>query len=203
MSYLLIVRHGRTAWNRVERFRGREDLDLDRVGVRQARATAQGLARWPATAIYTSPLKRTLKTAHIMAGTLGLDPIPLPLLVDIDYGDWQGLTPEEAARRDGDLYRLWLEAPHRVRFAGGEGLAEVRARARKAVHLVLSRHPGETVALVSHNVVCRVLILVLLGWRTSHFWQVAQDVAAINVFDLSRGRPAALLLNDTCHLKGI
>ena len=57
--------------------------------------------------------------------------------------------------------------------------------------------------LVTHKVVCKVLALVLLGWENSRFWQVEQDLTAISVFDFRRGQPSALLINDTCHLKGL
>jgi probable phosphoglycerate mutase len=121
----------------------------------------------------------------------------------MDFGDWTGLTLEQAARKDGQLYKLWQKAPHRVRFPGGEGLAEVRERVEAGVALVRERHPQETVVLVSHKVVCKVLALVLLGWENSRFWQVEQDLTAISVFDFRWGQPSALLINDTCHLKGI
>ena len=201
--YLVVVRHGRTEWNRVERFRGRANIGLDGVGVKQARAASRSLARYQPRAIYASPLERTARTAGVIGQALGLESVALPQLIDMDFGDWTGLTLEQAAQNDGQLYKLWLKAPHRVKFPGGEGLAEVRERVEAGVALVRERHPQETVVLVSHKVVCKVLALVLLGWENSRFWQVEQDLAAISVFDFRLGRPSALLINDTCHLKGL
>jgi len=201
LTRLVLVRHGRTEWNRVERYRGRADIDLDEVGRRQAEATAHRVAEWQVAAVYSSPLRRALFTAEIAARRLGLGVSVLPGLIDIDYGEWQGLTPDEAAARYGGLYASWLKSPQSVKFPGGEGLEEVRERASEAVYEVVGQHPRETVVLVSHKVVCQTLILSLLGLDNSHFWQIVQDNCAVNVFEVRGSTPSALLLNDTCHLR--
>ena len=118
--YLVVVRHGRTEWNRVERFRGRADIGLDGVGVEQARAASRSLARYQPRAIYTSPLERAARTAGVIGQALGLESVALPQLIDMDFGDWTGLTLEQAARKDGQLYKLWQKAPHRKQPRGRE-----------------------------------------------------------------------------------
>jgi broad specificity phosphatase PhoE len=187
----------------VERFRGRADIKLDEVGIKQAEAAAARIAEWQVLAVYSSPLRRALTTAEILAHPLGLEVKLLPGIIDIDYGEWQGLSPAEAAAKDGGLYSKWLESPHKVKFPGGESLAEVRERATSAVDGLIAQHPKETVVLVSHKVVCQILILSLLGLDNSHFWQITQDVCAVNLFEVRGGVPSALSLNDTCHLKGV
>ncbi|MCJ7655072.1 MAG: histidine phosphatase family protein [Dehalococcoidia bacterium] len=201
MTRLIVVRHGRTEWNRVERFRGRADIKLDEVGIKQAEAAASRIADWQVSAVYSSPLRRALATAEILVRPFGLEVKLLPGIIDIDYGEWQGLSPEEVAAKDGGLYSKWLESPHEVKFTGGESLTAVRERAASAVDGLIAQHPKETVVLVSHKVVCQILILSLLGLDNSHFWQIAQDVCAINLFEVRGGVPSALSLNDTCHLK--
>jgi len=203
LTRLVVVRHGRTEWNRVERFRGRADIELDEVGMKQAEATAGRIAEWQVSAVYSSPLRRALATAEVLARRFDLEVQSLPGIIDIDYGEWQGLSPDEAAAKDGALYSRWLKSPHKVKFAGGESLAGVRKRAASAVDTLITRHPRETIAFVSHKVVCQILILSLLGADNSHFWQIAQDVCAVNLFEIRGGVPAALLLNDTCHLNGV
>jgi len=201
LTRLIVIRHGRTEWNHVERFRGRADIDLDEVGIRQAEAIAGRIAEWQISAIYSSPLRRALTTARILARRFDLEVKSLPGIVDIDYGEWQGLSPEEAEARDSALYAKWLESPDTVKFPGGESLAEVMERAASAVDDLIVQHPKETIVLVSHKVVCQILILNLIGLDSSHFWQVAQDVGAVNVFEVRGGIPSAVLLNDTCHLR--
>lgn len=203
MTRLVVVRHGRTEWNRVERFRGRADIQLDEVGIRQAEAAAARIAEWQVSAIYSSPLNRALSTAEILARPFSLEVKLLPGIIDIDYGEWQGLSPEEATAKYGDLYSTWLNSPHQVKFPAGESLAEVRERAASAVGDLIAQHPKETIVLVSHKVVCQILILSLLGLDNSHFWEITQDVCAVNLFEVRGGVPSALSLNDTCHLKSL
>ena len=201
MTRLVVVRHGRTEWNRVERFRGRADIQLDEVGIRQAEAAAARIAEWQVSAIYSSPLHRALSTAEILARPFSLEVKLLPGIIDIDYGEWRGLSPEEATAKYGDLYSTWLNSPHQVKFPAGESLAEVRERAASAVGDLIAQHPKETIVLVSHKVVCQILILSLLGLDNSHFWEITQDVCAVNLFEVRGGVSSALSLNDTCHLK--
>lgn len=88
-------------------------------------------------------------------------------------------------------------------FPGGEGLAAMQARAAAAVGETLARHPQETVAIVSHRMVLKALLCHLLGLNLSQFWQIEQDVAAVNLFETRGEGLAALLINDTCHLEGL
>jgi broad specificity phosphatase PhoE len=200
---LIIGRHGRTEWNRVERFRGRAELELDEVGIKQAEAAANRVAEWQIAAVYSSPLHRALTTAEILVRPLSLEVRLLLGIIDIDYGEWQGLSPEEAAANYGNLYSKWLNSPHEVKFPGGESLADVRERAASAVDDLIIQHPKETIVLVSHKVLCQILILSLLGLDNSHFWEITQDVCAINLFEVRGGVPSTLFINDTCHLKAL
>jgi len=204
MTRIILVRHGQTAWNigsgTGERFRGRVDLPLDDTGLAQARALAARLADLPIVAIYSSPLKRAVETAQPVAQQLGLTVRPLPGIIDINYGDWQGLSHAEVAKSYPDLYRRWLEKPHLVRFPNGESLRQVRLRGMAALKEVAARHKGRIILLVAHQVVNKVLICAMLGLDNSHFWCIRQDNGCINVFDHQDGLFTAVLINDTCHL---
>ncbi|HIC93267.1 MAG TPA: histidine phosphatase family protein [Anaerolineae bacterium] len=200
MTRVILVRHGQTEWNRVERFRGRVDLALNQTGLAQAHALAERLADWPIAALYSSPLRRAIQTAQPVAERLGLPVQLLPGIVDINYGDWQAKTPAQVAEAYPDLYRRWLEEPHLVRFPHGESLDEVRDRAMAALREVVARHRGQVVLLVAHQVVNRVLVCAMLGLDNSHFWRIRQDNGCINVFDHQDGLFTAVLINDTCHL---
>lgn len=202
MTRIILVRHGQTAWNREERFRGREDLPLDETGHRQAIAAGQRIAaNWSPTAIYCSPLQRAVQTARPIGDACGLSVLPWPDLTDIDYGQWQGLTPAEAAARTPTLHRAWLEAPQTVQIPGGESLATVRARTFAALQEIISRHRGETVIVVAHTVVNRLLLCAVLGLDNSRFWRLCQETAAINVFEWDGEDFTLVSLNDTSHLR--
>jgi broad specificity phosphatase PhoE len=204
VNRIILIRHGRTEWNEGEgeRFRGRVEIDLSQTGLRQAEVTAVNLLQWQVTAIYSSPLRRALTTAGILASPLNLQVNPLEGLIDIDYGSWQGLSLKEAQIQDSQLYQLWFQSPHLVTFPQGESLAQVRERAVAAVETLVAQHQEQTIVLVSHKVVCKVLICYFLGLDNSHFWQIEQDTGAINIIESKENAFIVKLLNDTCHLKG-
>lgn len=199
---VILVRHGQTAWNRVERFRGRADVPLDETGLAQARATAERVARqWTPTAVYTSPLGRARKTAEVIAAPLGLPVQPDDGLLDIDYGEWQGLTTEEVRLRWPEALTAWLAAPHTARVPAGETLKAVRSRAVRSLGRITSDHEGQTVCVVAHHVVNRLILLEVLGLGNERFWHIRQDTCAINVFEAQTGDFTLVSLNDTCHLR--
>ena len=66
MTELILVRHGETVWNVEKIYRGRADVDLDEVGIKQAELLGKYLSNWKLEAVYSSPLKRALDTANIV-----------------------------------------------------------------------------------------------------------------------------------------
>ncbi len=198
-----VVRHGQTEWNRIERFRGRLDVPLNETGLAQAQAAAARLAsERDIVAVYSSPLSRALRTAEPIAERLGLAVQPLAALNDLDFGRWQGLTPAEVAERYPDLYRRWELAPHTVQLPDGESLPALRHRAFPALLELAARHAGRSFVVVSHKVVCKVLLCAALGLDESHYWQVELDNAAISTIEFQNGLCVITRLNDTCHLGG-
>lgn len=204
MTCFLLVRHGQTEWNRHEHFRGRIDIPLNETGRAQAAATARRIAEtWQPVAVYTSPLGRAYETATFIARAMGLVPAIHPGLNDIDYGDWHGLTPAEVGRRWPEAMAAWRHAPHQAQPPAGESLAAVQTRALAAVHELADRHPQDTVVLVGHTVVNRVILLGVLGLGLDRFWRLGQDTCALNVFTLEDGEFTLQVLNDTCHLRSL
>ncbi|MDY6917476.1 MAG: histidine phosphatase family protein [Chloroflexota bacterium] len=203
MARFILVRHGQTGWNREERFRGRVDIDLDEMGMRQAEAVAERLAGCDATAVYSSPLKRAVSTAGAIGRRLGLEVTPLESIVDMDFGEWEGRSVAEVREREAGQFRVWALNPESFRVPGGETLDEVRVRVAAAVDELAAEHQDDAVVLVSHRVVCKVLLCHLLGLDMSHFWQIAQDTTAVNGFLIAAGRSTVTLVNDTCHLRAL
>ncbi len=199
-THFILVRHGQTEWNLVERYRGRADIALNDTGREQARRVAQRLAGEPIVAVYAGPLQRTLATAEPIAAAKGLAVQPLAGLIDIDFGVWQGLTPAEAAARHPGDYNLWLNRPDQVHFPDGESLGQVRDRAMGAIYDLAEGHTGETIVLVSHKIVNKVILCAVLGLSNNAIWRIEQDNAAINRFEFQDGAWLVLSLNDTCHL---
>ncbi|MFZ5810072.1 MAG: histidine phosphatase family protein [Chloroflexota bacterium] len=202
MTRFILVRHGQTEWNRVERFRGRADVPLNDTGLQQAEATGERVAaQWQPAAVYSSPLSRSMKTAEAIARHFQLTVQPHSGLIDIDYGLWQGLTPEEVKNRWPKELDAWYNAPHTVRIPGGESLADLRLRGLDAVHQLAEQYEGETIVLVGHTVINRVILLAVMGLGNERFWRLHQDTCAVNVFEKDGGDFTIVSLNDTCHLK--
>jgi len=203
MTRIILVRHGQTEWNRVERFRGRADVPLNETGLLQAEATGRRVAaEWQPQAVYTSPLSRAVRTAEAIARHFALPVQVHPGLADIDYGAWQGLTPDEARARWPDIVEAWYAAPHTAHIPGGETLAGLRARAMATVGELAARHPDPegTIVLVGHTVINRIILLGVLGLGNDRFWRLRQDTCAINVFEVQGEEFTLVSLNDTCHL---
>lgn len=200
MAKLVLARHGETLWNVDKVFRGRADVDLDEVGIKQAELMGKYLTSWELEAIYCSPLRRALDTANIVARYQKVAVWIAEGLIDFDYGQWQSLPEQVVKRLYPDLLNEWHSDPHKVRMPGGESLEDVRRRAVEVVNDILSRHQG-SVLFVSHRVVIKVFICYLLGLDNSHFWNINQDVGGITIFDYADGRFVLTRHNDTSHLR--
>ncbi len=120
MTAIILTRHGHVDWIAPERFRGRADLSLTDLGVRQAQATGRRIAAiWRVAAVYTSPMRRCVRTGQIIAEPFGLDVEPTDGLNDIDYGEWQGMMPDEARESWPDEIELWYRRPDLARIPDG------------------------------------------------------------------------------------
>jgi len=200
MTKLILARHGETVWNVEKIYRGRTDVNLDEVGIKQAELLGKYLSNWELEAIYSSPLRRALDTANIIARYQKIGVHIAEGLIDFDYGEWQALPEQEAERLYPTLHNEWHNNPHKVRMPGGESLEDVRRRAIEVVNDVLSKYQG-SILLVSHRVAIKVLICSLLGLDNSHFWNIKQDVGGITIFNYVDERFVLARHNDTSHLK--
>ena len=200
LTTIMLIRHGETEWNKEEIFRGRADIELNETGLKQAQLLAQYLAYQKIEAIYSSPLKRALKTSDMIAGYQDVKVDIASELIDFDYGEWQGLSHDAVRRRYDLLYKEWLKNPHLVKIPKGETLNDVRVRALRLVDRIISKHKG-TVALVSHRVIGKVLICALLGLDNSSFWNIRLDTSGITTFVHEGERFVLVKHNDTSFLK--
>ncbi len=165
MIYLL--RHGETVWNRAGRFQGHGDAPLTAAGVAQAKAMGQRLAQEHLTGarLISSPLYRAWQSAVLVAEALSLDPHSIefePRLMEVGFGEWEGLTREEIKARAHDEWRarkadVWNHVP-----PGGESLVALEARAEDWLN---AHRDGAPLIAVSHGLTSRVLRGLYLGVR--------------------------------------
>lgn len=150
---IVVVRHGRTAWNADGRSQGWAPVGLDEVGVGQAGAAAaavSALVTLP-VAVVSSDLPRATATADVIADALGVGVRCSPELREVDVGRWQGLTDAEAAALDPALYLRW-QAGEDIPRGGAETYAQAGARvASYLVGLAEATPPEVSLVVVGHG----------------------------------------------------
>jgi phosphoserine phosphatase len=201
MLKLLLIRHGETAWNTAEIFRGRVNVGLSAVGLRQAAQIAEYLKSQHLQAIYCSPLPRGTQTAEKIAELQGLPAQPMEEFNDQGFGKWEGMPRQDVQIRYPEIFGQWLVRPDLARIPGGESLDEASQRAMKGVSRILAKHESGTVAIVTHRVITKVLSCALLGLDNSHFWNIEMDTCSITTF-VHNGQFFILTgLNDTSFMR--
>jgi broad specificity phosphatase PhoE len=170
---LYLVRHGTTTMNVENRYRGRRDVPLDAQGWADAVEAARELSPRDLTAVYAGPLRRTINTAQVIADECRIPDVRiLHGLVNLDYGEWEGMTAEEAEIFDPGKFALYRTSPLEAICPSGERLSDAQLRMQEAIRLIGSRHAGESVAAVTHAVMIRLFLVALLPlsgekWRIS------------------------------------
>ncbi len=202
-THFILIRHGQTEWNREERFRGQADIPLNETGKAQALKIAARLANDPIAAIYSSPLQRAQATAQPLAQAKHLDVQVDPGLNDISFGALEGLTVAEARKSFPEVIDKWLKEPGHCKFPKGDSVKGLVSRLESTFEALAAKHPDQTIALVSHRVVCHAVICQVVGLSMDALWRVRQDNACINRFERHPAGDVLLLMNDTDHLTNL
>jgi broad specificity phosphatase PhoE len=171
------------------------------MGHKQARALAGALRDRNIDAVYTSPLRRAVETAQPAATLFDLAAVPVQGLIDINYGEWEGVPHDEIKKRYTDQYGHWEKRPELVQFPQGETLDAAKERAFDALRNIVRINPARSVLIISHRVINKVLLCAILGLSNAHFWEIRQDTGCINFIEYSPERFVLCAMNDTCHLK--
>ena len=162
---LVLLRHGRTAWNAEGRAQGHADVELDDVGHAQAAAVAPWVAALRPALLRSSDLARARQTAAYVEKETGLTAVLDRRLREFDVGSRSGLTVPEFAERLPDEYAAWAEGRHGD-VPSAETPEQVAARAVPACRELLgSVAPGQTAVVVGHGACIRVVVAALLDWE--------------------------------------
>lgn len=180
---LYLVRHGRVADGHTDRYHGNNDIGLSPEGERQLTQLARQLHKVRFAAVYASNLRRSRDGAARLCQDRELEPQVIPEFQEIHFGIWEGLTfseiterhPEELASRFQDLANF--------RIPGGESLVDVGDRVLPRLKEVVAAHPGQSLALVAHAGVNRVILCDALSLPLQHLFRLDQNYGCLNIID--------------------
>ena len=195
MTTFLLIRHGETDAIGKSMMGWMPGWHLNANGKQQVAKLAERLARLPIRAVYASPLERAIETAEPIARRHGLAVQPVDDLGEVHMGPWQGLTIAELDQREDfrkfNTYRAGARPP------GGEMMIEVQTRIIRELHCLEERHPGETVAVVSHGDPLRSAAAYYLGIPLDLMQRFEIAPASVTAVEVADWGPRVLCLNET------
>jgi broad specificity phosphatase PhoE len=206
MTDLLLIRHGQAPHNVHGRWEGWGSTPLTKEGKRQAEALSRRLGSWmpPITRLYASPLNRAWQTAQPIAHRLGLGAIAHKGLREIDFGQVSGLTEDGFRASMPQAFAQWQDrADLTFRFPGGEQRRAFFQRVARALDEIVGRHPGETVAVVSHGGALRAGLAHLLPDTMADWWGYALENGSLTHVRIGNSCSHLVALNDLQHLENL
>ena len=199
---IILARHGETAWNAEGRYQGQMDIPLSPIGQSQARSLGMRLADVHIDRAVSSPLSRARETAELALGEHRLSILKQdPGFSEIAHGTWEGKLASEIRQIDPILLAAWRDSPGSVQMPEGESLMQVLDRSWLALQRATDGLGfDDTLLVVAHDAVNRVLLCQLLGLPMSHLWRFRQAPTTINLLQGSRVESLDVVrLNDCAH----
>ncbi len=199
---ILLARHGETPWNAEGRYQGQIDIPLSPIGEAQAQALGARLASVDITRAVASPLSRAQRTAQLALGAARADMLLTePELQEIAHGEWEGLLASEIHEKDPSRLQAWREEPDTVLMPGGESLRLVLERSWRGLARAtegLGEH--DTLLVVAHDAVNRVILCKVLGLPISRLWTFRQAPTTLNLLEgADLDSLEVVRLNDCAH----
>jgi alpha-ribazole phosphatase len=191
---LVLIRHAEPHEEVHGRCYGVTDCELSEAGAIHAQQLGDAFAGRAFDALYSSPLRRALATAAPLGHVLGLEPVSVDDLREIDCGELEGLTWDEVAARYPEIF-AWNKVPVGFRFPGGESYAGLAERTTRAAETIRDRHAGETIAVVAHGGVIRSVLTAILGMPEADLFRISLSYGGISVVDWIDDTPVVRLVN--------
>jgi probable phosphomutase (TIGR03848 family) len=200
MTEFLLVRHGANEYTRTHRLAGwTPEVHLNEFGTMQAAAVGERLRNHKIHAIYSSPLERTIETAQaILAHHPHLQLQTIAEVGEVQYGEWTGQELGKLAQTR--LWRHVQHAPSRVTFPGGEAMRDAQMRAVNALEGLRLRHPRDTVCVVSHSDIIKMIVAHYMGMHLDLFQRINISPCSLTVIHLGSGQPMIEQVNETGFL---
>lgn len=198
-TLILLVRHGLTPTTGKILPGRTPGLHLSEQGQSQAAQVAERLAVLPVTAVYSSPMERTLQTATPTAEHFGLPITEEPGLLEGDFGDWTGAQLAELSKLPE--WRTVQQRPDKFRFPNGESFKEIRDRMTATMDRLRTAHAGGVVVCFSHADPIRIAVSDALGSPLKKFQRVSIAPCSVSAIayrpDAPDSEPTVLTVNST------
>jgi broad specificity phosphatase PhoE len=202
MLTIYLLRHGQTSFSRANAFCGAAlDPDLTDEGLQMAESFAKAYTSTPWQAIFTSPLKRTLQTAHPICNATAITPQQREDLKEIGYGRWEGKTVEEVSSAFHDDYIRWTADPAWYPPTEGEAAVSIAHRTLRVLEEIQRLYDNGNVLLVSHKATIRIALCSLLGIDVGRFrFRLGCPVGSVSIVEFGAHGPLLRALADRSHL---
>jgi alpha-ribazole phosphatase len=225
VTTLYLVRHGETEGSGAKRYHGSIDIPLSENGILQARkastfivehlkssavrqeasylkdvhgqvtASTGGCTGETLASVYCSDLRRSTRSAEVLAGPFGLRPVVVPDLRERSFGIWEGMTFAEIKERYPEEFESWAGNPVKYSPPNGENTVEVSERVIRALDRIIEDHKGENLAIVAHGGVNRIILCHFLGIPLENIFRIEQDHGAVNIIEFWDRYPVVKLMN--------
>jgi broad specificity phosphatase PhoE len=188
VTTIFLARHGESDWNVAKRFQGHSDRPLTERGREQAHALADLVASEEIEAVYTSPLSRARETAEIVAARVGLEPVALPELREVDTGSWSGLSRADVETRFPEGFTRWRSGGSG--WEDGETYEEMAERVIGALRAIAEDHPDGRVLIISHGGPIRAIHAAAEGLAITDYRRLkpVEPNARLSAVALENGR---------------
>jgi alpha-ribazole phosphatase/probable phosphoglycerate mutase len=195
---LYLIRHGHTIGGDEYRYKGHTDIELSEKGKEQITVLARQMYnnKIRLSALYCSDLKRALQSAEILSKVLCVEITEVPALRERNFGKWEGMSFDEISTVYPDEFNRWKEDPLRFHPPEGESTIEVKERALNVIEDILKKHSGESIGIMAHGGINRVILCHFLGVPLYNLFRIEQDYGCLNIIDIyPDGNPVIRLMN--------
>ncbi len=200
MTHILLIRHAVNDFVKTGKLAGwTPGVHLNDEGKAQAEALGKRLAEATLDVLYSSPLERTMETAEaIRQHHPHLTIQQNSEIGEVQYGDWQGMEISKLVGRK--MWQVVQQYPSRAEFPGGETMRGAQTRAVNAIEALVTAHPRQTVVVVSHADIIKMILAHFLGMHLDEFQRIVIAPASISSLSLGFGRPYVGTMNDVAHI---
>jgi len=195
-AVIYLLRHGEVEGASTRRFIGHTDVALSAQGERQCAAQAERLRSVRLTALFSSDLGRSRRSAEIIGAPHGLRPTIVPALREMDMGRWDGLTAAQIKEREPAAFADWMSRIGEFPFPEGESVSDLLARVAPAFDAIVAAHTSRPIAIVAHGGPNRALLCRALGLPLGRLLAFGQDYAALTVLEKASEGWALRRLNE-------